>query len=141
MNSKLAIIGLMISSVLGISASGQKLTTSQEVILQDDKSGDHLIFVIDTGEYKFENCKGNIAIGGTGTVSVTGCKVALRDMSDTRRVLAEVDLCDRVGKADIAFAVPILTNQGDPSTFESVISDANTADSAFDCQPKPIVSK
>ena len=141
MNSKLVIIGLMISSVLGISASGQKQTTIQQVILQDDKSGDHLIFVIDTGEYKFESCKGNLSTSGVGTVSVTGCTVVLKDMSDTKRVLAEINLCDRVGKADIAFAVPTLTNQGEPSTFESVISDSNTLDSAFDCEPKAIGAK
>ena len=138
MNSKLVIIGLMISSLLAISASGQKLTTIQQVILQDDKSGDHLIFVIDTGEYKFESCKANLSTSGVGKVSVTGCKVVLRDMSDTKRVLAEVDLCDRAGKADIAIVVPTLTSQGDPSTLEFVISDLSTGDSTFDCEPKPI---
>ena len=141
MNSKLVIIGLMISSLLAISASGQKQTTIQQVILQDDKSGDHLIFVIDTGEYKFESCKGNLSTSGVGTVSVTGCKVVLRDMSDTKRVLAEVDLCDRAGKADIAIAVPTLTNQGGPSTLEFVISDSSTGDSTFDCASKAIDAK
>ena len=132
MNSKLLIFGLMISSLLTISASGQKVKTIQDVILQDDKSGDHLIFVLPTGEYKFESCKGNPSGGGVGSVSVTGCKVVLTDMSGTTRVLAEVDLCERVGKADIAFEGPILTNQID-SGFGFVISDSNTGDSAFDC--------
>ena len=141
MNSKLVIMGLMISSLLAISASGQKQTTIKQVILQDDKSGDHLIFVIDTGEYKFESCKGNLSTSGVGTVSVTGCKVVLRDISDTKRVLAEVDLCDRTGKADIAIVVPTLTNQGAPSTLESVISDSSTGDSTFDCEPKTITAK
>ena len=139
MNSKLVIIGLMISSLLAISGLGQ--TTVQKVILQDDKSGDHLIFAIPTGEYKFESCKGNLSGGGVGSVSVTGCKVVLRDMSDTKRVLAEVDLCERVGKADIAFEGPSVTNQSDPSGFEFVISDSKTADSSFDCQAKPIDPK
>ncbi len=141
MNSKLVIIGLTISLLLAISVSGRGQTTVQKVILQDDKSGDHLIFVIPTGEYKFETCKGNFSGGGIGSVSVTGCKVVLRDMSDTRRVLAEVDLCDRAGKADIAFEGPSLTNQIDSTGFEFVISDSNTLDSAFDCEPKPIVGK
>src|SRR6266849_3574969 len=106
MNSKLVIMGLMISSLFAISVSGQKLTTIQQLILQDDKSADHLIIVIATGEYKFESCKGNISVSGVGTVTVTGCKLDLRDMSETRRVLAEIDLCEKVGKADIAFAIP-----------------------------------
>ena len=137
MNVKLIIIRLMISSVLAISASGQKLTI-QQVILHDDKSGDHLAFTITTGEYKFESCNGNFSIAGVGTVSESGCKVDLRDVSDTRRVLAEVDLCARVGKADIAFEADILTGRTDQPAFESVISDSGTQDSAFDCAFKTI---
>ena len=138
MNSKLVIFGLMISSLLAISVSGQKQTTIQQVILQDDKSGDHLIFAIATGEYKFESCKGNIEASGVGRVTVTGCKLDLQDISETRRVVAEIDLCEKVGKADIALAIPSLTNQIDPPLFESVISDSNIRDSTFGCEPKPI---
>jgi hypothetical protein len=138
MNSKLAIMGLMISSLFAISVSGQKLLTIQQLVLQDDNSADHLIIVLSTGEYKFESCKGNISISEVGKVTVTGCKLDLLDMSETRRVLAEVDLCEKVGKADIAFAIPSLTNQMDPPLFESVISDSNTKDSTFGCEPKPI---
>ncbi len=141
MNSKLVIMGLMISSLFAISVGGQKLTTIQELILQDDNSGDHLIIVLSTGEYKFESCKGNISISGVGTVTVTGCKLDLLDISETRRVLAEVDLCEKVGKADVAFAIPSLTNQTDPPLFESVISDSDTKNSTFGCEPKPIVGK
>ena len=132
MNSKLVTIGLIIFSLLAIWVSGLGQTKVQKVILQDDKSGDHLIFVLPTGEYKFESCKGNPSGGGVGSVTVTGCKVVLTDMSGTTRVLAEVDLCERVGKADIAFEGPILTNKID-SGFEFIISDSNTGDSAFDC--------
>jgi hypothetical protein len=138
MNSKLIIIGLIFSVLLAISISGLGQTTVQQVILQDDKSGDHLIFTIPTGEYKFASCKGNFSGGGVGQVSVTGCKVVLRDMSDTKRVLAEVDLCERVGKADIAATGPAFTNQVDAPGFEFVISDSKTADSAFDCNAKQI---
>jgi hypothetical protein len=141
MNSKLVIIGLMISSLFAISVSGQKLPTIQQLVLQDDNSADHLIIVLSTGEYKFESCKGNISISGVGKVTVTGCKLDLLDMSEPRRVLAEVDLCEKVGKADIAFTIPSLTNQTDPPLFESVISDSNTRDSTFDCEAKPIVGK
>jgi hypothetical protein len=138
MNSKLVIFGLMISSLLAISVSGQKQTTIQQVILQDDKSGDHLIFAIATGEYKFVSCNGNIATGGIGKVTVAGCKVTLQDMSETRRVLAEIDLCNRAGKADIALVSDSFAGQIDPPKAEFVISDSNTADSTFDCELKPI---
>src|SRR5262245_32889073 len=138
MNSKLVIIGLMILSLFAISLSGQKLTT-QQVILQDDKPENHLIFVIPSGEYKFENCKGNLSGGGVGSVSVIGCQVALQDISDTRRVLAEVDLCARTGKADIAVEVPILLTRIDSPEF--IISDSNIGDSAFDCESKTVDPK
>lgn len=140
MNSKRIILGLMISSLFAISGSGQQLTP-QLVTLRDDKSGDHLIFSIAAGEYKFESCNGNISTSGVGSVSVTGCKVVLKDISETRRVLAEVDLCEREGKADIALEGDSLTSLPDLSAVEVVISDSNTADSAFDCEFKKISSK
>lgn len=131
MKSKLVIIGLMISSLLGIAASGQTTTNIQQVVLQDDKSGDHLVFVIPTGEYKFQSCKGNFTTSGKGSVSVTGCSVVLKDVSDTRRVLAEVDLCAKSGKADIAFVSDSLPV--DAPAVDFVVSDSNTANSTFDC--------
>jgi len=142
MKSKLAIVGFLLSSLLAVSVNGQKIgPTQQQVILQDDRSADHLLIVLSTGEYTFESCKGSISTGGVGKVSVTGCKVVLQDMSETRRVLAEVDLCERVGKADIAFVGDALSGRIDPPTFEFIISDSNTGDSTLDCQPKPIVGK
>lgn len=141
MNSKLLLFGLVISSLLTISASGQKVKTIQDVILQDDKSGDHLIFVINTGEYKFESCKGNFQTSGVGTVEVAGCKVTLRDMSDTIRLLAEVDLCAGAGKANIAFAGGSSTDQNDTASSEVLLSDSSTQDSKFDCDFRAIEVK
>ena len=141
MNSKLIITGLMISLLLAISISGMGQTTVQKVVLQDDKTGDHLLFVIPTGEYKFESCSGNFTGSGVGTVTITGCKVTLLDLSDTKRVVAEVDLCERTGKADIAFEGSRFTNRGDSAGFEFVIGDSKTADSVFTCDGKPIDPK
>jgi hypothetical protein len=137
MKSKLVIIGLMISWLLAISVSGQQLTP-QQIILQDDKSGDHLQFTISTGQYRFENCNAKFSISGVGKVAVSGCKVVLKDMSDTRRVLAEVDLCERVGKADIAFVGDSSTTPTDMSVVEFILSDSKTTDSTLDCAPKAI---
>ena len=139
MKSKLTIIGFMILSLLAISANAQ-IKTVQQVILQDDKSGDHLIFVLNNGEYKFESCTENFATSGVGKVTIDGCKVTLRDISDTARVLAEVDLCSRAGKADVALQGDILTGRFD-GAFEAVVSDINTGDSAFTCATKAIVPK
>lgn len=133
MNVKLGITVLMISSLLAISTNsmGQKLT--DEVILQDDESGDHLIFFISSGKYKFVSCSGNFSTGGVGSVSVDGCKVVLKDLSDKKRVLAEADLCSKVGKADIVFSVNTIGTIDTSPDFESVVSDTNLRDSVFDC--------
>jgi hypothetical protein len=140
MISKLIIIVLMLSSLFAISASGRQ-KTFQLVNLQDDKSGDHLIFDIAAGEYKFESCRENFSTSGVGKISIVGCKVTLMDISDTRRVLAEVDLCERVGKADITFESDSSTSQTDLSAVELILSDSNIADSTFDCKPGTIGPK
>lgn len=140
MKSRLVIIGLMICSVLAISVSAQQLTNIQQ-ILQDDKSGDHLIIAIPTGEYKFESCTQKLAISGVGSVSIDGCKLTFKDFSDTRRVVAEVDLCAGTGKADILVvnSSPTPTATNDVQATEAVLSDANTRDSTFDCTVKQIL--
>ena len=140
MKSRLVIIGLMICSVLAISVSAQRLTNIQQV-LQDDKTGDHLIIFVQTGEYKFESCKGNFAISGVGSVSLSGCKLSLTDISDTRRVLAEIDLCEKVGKADLVFGDNIPKPSSDAEALEVLLSDSNTQDSVFNCSFKQIDPK
>jgi hypothetical protein len=140
MKSKLLIIGLMISSILAISAHGQ--TIVQQLILQDDGSADHLLIDISTGKYKFASCNETFSAGGVGTVTITGCTVSLQDITDTRRVVAEIDLCAGTGKADLAFQNnPIISPNDQPPLLEFVISDSNTKDSAFACEKKPVVSR
>ena len=132
MKSRIVIIGLMICSVLAVSVSAQKITPSvQQVVLQDDKSGDHLEIFVPTGEYKFESCNEKLTISGKGTLTINGCKVELQDISDTRRVVAEVDLCAAAGKADIVFVNEFSKTTDAPVEF--VVSDSDTRNSAFDC--------
>ena len=140
MKSRLVIIGLMICSVLAASVSAQIITSVQLVVLQDDKSGDHLEIFIPTGEYKFESCTEKLAISGQGKLAVNGCKVELQDISDTRRVVAEVDLCAAQGKADIVFVNEFSTRPKD-QPVEFVLSDSNTRNSVFDCVLKQIETK
>jgi|SRR5215475_334531 len=138
MKSRLAIIGLMICSVLAISANAQKGTT--QIVLQDDRSADHLVIDITTGEYKFESCNAKVAISGAGKIDVSGCTVTLNDFSDTQRVVATVDLCAGEGKADIVL-VNEFSERPNDNPIEFVLSDSNTRDSVFACgelkiQPK-----
>lgn len=134
MNAKLIMIGLMLFSLLAISASGQKQKTFEQVILQDDKSGDHLVIVLSEGSYKFESCNENLAISGIGRISITGCKVSLEDISDDRRVLVEADLCEKTGKADIVFqSISPVPQPNSSPVVEVVLVDSNIDDSAFVC--------
>lgn len=135
MKSVLTLIGLMFFLLLAFSVSGRQITP-QQIILQDDKTGDHLEFNLSTGEYKFESCNGKNAINGTGRVAISGCRVVFKDLTETRRVLAEVDLCVHTGKADVVFSGITLTNQTDTSVVEFVISDSQTTDSTFSCELK-----
>ena len=141
MKSRLVIIGLMICSVLAISVGAQQLTNIQQIV-QDDKSGDHLVIAIPTGEYKFESCTSKLAISGVGSVSIDGCKLTFKDFSDTRRIVAEVDLCAGAGKADVLVVnntTDFPTTNNDVQATEAVLSDANTRDSTFDCTVKHIL--
>ena len=139
MKARLVIIGLMICSVLAISVSAQRLLNIQQIV-QDDRTGDHLIIFIQTGEYKFESCAGKFAISGVGSASLSGCKLTLKDFSDHGRVLAEVDLCEKIGKADIVIGddIPKTSNA---DILEVLLSDRNTLDSVFDCTLKQVDAK
>jgi hypothetical protein len=135
MKSVLTIIGLMFFLLLAFSVSGRQITP-QQIILQDDKTGDHLEFNLSTGEYKFESCNTKNAINGTGRVAISGCRVVFKDLTETRRVLAEVDLCAHSGKADVAFSGNAFRTQTDTSVVEFVISDTQTTNSTFSCDLK-----
>jgi hypothetical protein len=141
MNVKLGLTGLMVFSVLAVTTSGLGQKLMDEIILQDDVSGDHLIFFMSSGKYKFVSCSENFSTGGVGSVSVDGCKVVLKDISDAKRVLAEADLCSKVGKADIAFRVTTLSTFDTSPDFESIVSDTNLRDSVFDCSVKATTDK
>lgn len=134
MKPKLIIMGMIISALLAVSVSGQRIRSSTEVTLQDDKSGDHLVIVLSEGSYKFESCNENLAISGIGRISITGCKVSLEDISDDRRVLVEADLCEKTGKADIVFqSISPVPQPNSSPVVEVVLVDSNIDDSAFVC--------
>ncbi len=129
---------LMVASVSAqekfTTASSDLTTQSDLITVQDDSTGNYLIFSISSGEYKFIRCKDQFALSGIGKVKVSGCLVTLEAVKTDRRVLATVDECTQTAKASITLtsAIPQLTIQ--PS--KELLSDADMRDSTTDCAVK-----
>jgi hypothetical protein len=62
--------------------------------------------------------------------------VSLNDIADTKRVLAEVDICAKVGKADVVFRLTFISNSDASHDFEATVSDRDIRDSVSDCTVK-----
>ncbi len=76
----------------GATASCSFTVTVWDVCIQDDRTGDFLVFNSFTGDYQFTRCgPGGFIMTGRGTISRVGCLTKLED--DTRVVSAVVDRC------------------------------------------------
>jgi hypothetical protein len=134
MKTRLFTIALMICSLLSGAASAQKKVI-MDVILQDDKSGDYLIVTLSSGAYTFKRCKDDFAVGGVGKIEISGCRVSLQDISAHSRVLADIDLCQGLGKASIIIERgPSFSDRDYPPTLEFVVDDSNIRDSIAECK-------
>ena len=141
MKTRIIAAALIISSMLVMGASGQsngQVKTLAEVVLQDDTTGNYLIVDLMTGEYRFTACQSQNAIGGpsfTGfsKVSYSGCNIAIREVSDTRMLLAEVDLCGKLGRAYITVEASTPGPPFAPPVWEFTIDDKNIRDSLAEC--------
>jgi uncharacterized repeat protein (TIGR01451 family) len=76
----------------GQTASCSFTVTVWDVCIQDDKSGDFLLFNSFTGDYLFTNCgPDGFTMAGKGKITRVGCSTKLED--DTRVVSAEIIRC------------------------------------------------
>jgi uncharacterized repeat protein (TIGR01451 family) len=76
----------------GATASCKFKVTVWDVSIQDDRTGDFLLFNSFTGDYSFTRCGlGGFVMEGIGKVTRTGCITKLTD--DTRIISAEIDRC------------------------------------------------
>jgi hypothetical protein len=132
---------LIIISMFVIAAGGQNNTQVKslaEVVLQDDKTGHYLVIDLTKGEYRFTACQTENATGGqvfTGLakVSYSGCRIAIRDVSDTRVLLAEADLCGKQGRASLTVETTITGQPFAPPVLEYTIDDKDIRDSVAEC--------
>jgi hypothetical protein len=138
MKSRTIAVALMFSSLLVVAASGQVQNANTfprpvgELVLQDDDSGDYLLIDLSRGEYKFKSCRSDFVLGGIAQVGFSGCSVSLKEVSESRLVLIEADLCSGEGRAYIEVLI------GGPysSSYTRVftVTDTNTKNSAPECK-------
>ena len=138
MKSRTIAVALMFSSLLVVAASAQVKNANTfprpigELVLQDDDSGDYLLIDLSSGGYKFKLCRSDFVLGGIAQVGFSGCSVSLKEVSESRLVLIEADLCSGQGRAYIEVLI------GGPysSSYTRVftVTDTNTKNSAPECK-------
>ena len=137
MKTRMIAAALIIGSTLVMAANGQiekQQRTPAQVVLQDDETGNFLLIDLTTGGYKLRVCRTGATFGGRGEVSYTGCGIALREVSETRLVLAEADLCRGEGRATITVGVETPGPPFAPPLREYTINDKNIKDSVAECR-------
>jgi hypothetical protein len=135
MKSRTIAVALMFSSLLVVAARQVNNANTfprpiGELVLQDDDSGDYLLIDLSTGEYKFKSCRADFVLGGIAQVGFSGCNVSLKEVSESRLVLIEADLCSGQGRAYIEVLI------GAPYSYTRVftVTDTNTKNSAPECK-------
>ena len=97
--------------------------TSSDLCIQDDSSGNLLLFNSTTGDYSFTNCAG-VSIGGRGMLTKRGGMITLQDFKGDRRVSGKLDTSTNSGSAGIQ-----IYSQGGTLT----ITDRNTTNDTCRC--------
>jgi hypothetical protein len=138
LKSRIVAVSLMASSLFVMAASAQpradRIRVSAEVVVQDDIFGSFLLIDVKTGQYKFQDCTSNFTMGGFLKVDFSGCKASVKDESEGRLVVADIDLCSGQARAYLvleAFDGPIGPT---PPAREYTINDSNIRDSIADCK-------
>ena len=94
-------------AVVSLSVRGQ---SGQEVCLVNETDGSRLVLFLNTGAFKYVGSDG-FATSGTGQVKTNGCVASLNGATADATVVADVNLCDRTGKANILVTSPQFAGQ------------------------------
>jgi hypothetical protein len=94
-------------AVVSLSVRGQ---SGQEVCLVNETDGSKLVLFLNTGAFKYVGSDG-FATSGTGQVKTNGCVASLNGATADATVVADVNLCDRIGKANIQVTSPQFASQ------------------------------
>ena len=136
--SRIVAVSLMVSSLFVMAVSAQpradKIRVSAEVVVQDDIFGSFLLIDVKTGQYKFQDCTSNFTMGGFLKVDFSGCKASVKDESEGRLVVADIDLCSGQARAYLVLEVFDGSIGPTPPAREYTINDSNIRDSIADCK-------
>jgi hypothetical protein len=123
-------VGVTTVTSTATDSAGNKSTSSfkvtvWDVSLQDDRSGDLLLFNSRTGDYSYTRCADGTKLTGKGVINRTGCQIALSNS----QVSAVLDRCSysATGRGRVAIR---LTPFGSLLT----INDSNTSDNSTACR-------
>ena len=138
LRSRIAAVSLVASSLFVMAASAQpradKIRLSAEVVVQDDIFGSFLLIDVKTGQYKFQDCTSNFTMGGFLKVDFLGCKASVKDESEGRLVVADIDLCNVQARAYLVLEAFDGSIGPTPPAREYTINDSNIRDSIADCK-------
>ena len=123
---------------------GSPLPFSQTISVEDDATGNYLVFFTGTGKYKFTRCSDGFTITGVGFVKVDGCTINLEDVQSDHRVVASVNECDQQAKALVERFSPEIVSSNQPASilpfdvepFKAILSDVNVSNNLLDCAPR-----
>src|SRR6185503_6867519 len=107
---------------------GPPIQFDQTISVQDDLTGNFLVFSTGTGKYFFTRCSDGFTLGGVGFVKVDGCMIQLEDLQAGHRVVASVNECAQQGKA--------IVEKFAPDAFKVFFSDQDGGINLMDCAPK-----
>jgi len=110
----------------GVTATCSFKVTVFDVCLEDDRSGDTLLFNSFTGDYQFTSCNGDPALTGRGRITRVGCSTKLVDGT---RVSATLDHCPG---SSLSKGSAIIRRT--PIGPTSNITDSNTNNNACACR-------
>ncbi len=124
-------LGILLGMVcmLGIGSFAVSGQSGQEVCLVNETDGSRLVFFLTTGDFKYVAGDG-FATSGTGQVKTEGCTTTFNANNADVAIVADVNLCDRFGKA----AIQIIA-QG--FAGERSIADSNLNDNGCVSAPPP----
>ena len=114
---KIGVMFAMILLLAGVSVSAQDFGSDQvfdreyDINVQDEATGNYLVFNSTSGYYKFTRCSDGATMSGRGQVTRKGCVVDLVDIGPIiagnrmdiplYKVLATVDECTKGAKAAV----------------------------------------
>ena len=138
MKSRTMAVTLMVSSLFVLAASGQaradKIKPMTEAVLQDDKTGSYMVINVTSGEFKFHDCNSSFVMGGIAKVNITGCTATVKEVSEERLVVADIDMCAGQARAYLVTETIGGVYGATSPTRQYTIIDSNIRDSTPECK-------